>query len=52
MKVAIFFLCITASVFSLKLFLIGGAVNENSTLVFTPLSNVIPSRPPQPNKCD
>lgn len=44
-------LLITASS-SLKLFLIGGACNENSTLVFGQLASTIPSRPPQPNLCD
>lgn len=37
---------------SIKVFLIGGGANENSTLVFSELAKVVAGRPPQPKKCD
>jgi hypothetical protein len=37
---------------SLKLFLIGGGSNENSTLVFGALARTVPSRSPMPKSCD
>ena len=37
---------------TVRIFYIGGNSNENSTLVFSQLANVISGRPPQPKKCD
>lgn len=36
----------------IKIFLIGGAVNENSTLVYSALAKVVPGRNPMPKRCD
>jgi cyanophycinase-like exopeptidase len=39
-------------VITLRVFLIGGGANENSTLVFERLANIVAGRPPQPKRCN
>jgi hypothetical protein len=42
---------ILVEISSIKVFLVGGGANENSTLVFGELAKVVVGRPPQPKKC-
>ena len=52
MKSIIIAILLIQSIITIRIFYIGGASNENSTLVFSNLANVIPGRSPQPKKCD
>ena len=52
MKHILFGLFLLHIITTLKIFFIGGASNQNSTLVFSQLAKVIPGRLPQPKKCN
>ena len=36
----------------IKVFLVGGGANENSTMIFERLANIVAGRPPQPKRCN
>lgn len=50
--VTLVYVSLLAAGLATKIFFVGGGANENSTLVFNALANVVVGRPAQPNRCN